>query len=56
VKENVEGVADANLHKRKLSEVEFLSDEEREKWAKEREKRNTQAARTVRQIMKSHRG
>lgn len=56
VKENVEGVADANLHKRKLSEVEFLSDEEREKWAKEREKRNTQGARTVRQLMKGHRG
>ena len=40
VKLTMEGVADANLHERTLSDATTLSDEEREKWKTEREKRN----------------
>jgi len=56
VKRKMEEVADANLHYCLLDELRTLSDEKREAWRKEREKRNTSAARQAREIMKRHRG
>jgi hypothetical protein len=56
VKRKMEEVADANLHYCLLDEMRTLSEEEREEWRKEREKRNTSTAREVREIMKRNPG
>ena len=56
VKRKMEGVADANLHHCALDDAARLSTEEQEEWRKQRERRNTWAAREVRETMKRHRG
>ena len=45
MKQAMEEVADANLHNRSISDAERLDVAEKEKWAREREKRNLQRRR-----------
>ncbi|MFZ3264800.1 MAG: hypothetical protein WA172_12435 [Terriglobales bacterium] len=55
VKRQMEDVADANLHHCPLFDVDMLTGEEQAEWRKQREKRNTPAARECRALMARYR-